>query len=226
MLNFTAESVLIRKSILLRWSWNRTMKQVQCRAGQPPGCRKFRMLSVVLLLTRGSLHCIVPNDEIMKFNKWSVVKFIFHRLVRYLCFPDLQGWSISHLPSAVRHGHEVEPQGATVTTTVDGKAELTGLIRDARCKSVDINNLCLARSEHWFKGVLQSWFLYSLRIFSDLRTVENFFGTDKISAMSLIPASVGAWGHFSQFSGLWGLDILEQGVTQRYPTPGDRKWWS
>ena len=62
---------------------NRTMKQVQCRAGQPPGCRKFRMLSVVLLLTRGSLHCIVPNDEIMKFNKWSVVKFIFHRLVRY-----------------------------------------------------------------------------------------------------------------------------------------------
>ena len=81
---------------------NRTMKQVQCRAGQPPSCRKFRMLSVVLLLTRGSLHCIVPNDEIMKFNKWSVVKFIFHRLVRYLCFPDLQGWSISHLPSAVR----------------------------------------------------------------------------------------------------------------------------
>ena len=29
------------------------------------------------------LHCIVPNDEIMKFNKWSVVKFIFQRLVRY-----------------------------------------------------------------------------------------------------------------------------------------------
>ena len=68
---------------------NRTMKQVQCRAEQPPGCRKFRMLSVVLLLTRGSLHCIVPNDEIMKFNKWSVVKFIFHRLVRYHCFPDV-----------------------------------------------------------------------------------------------------------------------------------------
>ena len=71
------------------------MKQVQGCAAQPPGCSssksKFRVLSVVLLLTRGSLHCIVPNDEIEKFNKWSVVKFIFHRLVRYLCFPDVQG---------------------------------------------------------------------------------------------------------------------------------------
>ena len=36
-----------------------------------------------LPLKRGSLHCIVPNYEIEKFNKWSVVKFIFHRLVRY-----------------------------------------------------------------------------------------------------------------------------------------------
>ena len=42
-----------------------------------------------LPLKRGSLHCIVPNYEIEKFNKWSVVKFIFHRLVRYHCFPDV-----------------------------------------------------------------------------------------------------------------------------------------
>ena len=55
-----------------------------------------------LPLKRGSLHCIVPNYEIEKFNKWSVVKFTFHRLVRYHCFPDV--WSyISHLPSAVRY---------------------------------------------------------------------------------------------------------------------------
>ena len=47
----------------------------------------------------------------------------------------------------------MEHQGATVTTTVDGKTELTGLIRDARCKSVDINSLCLARGEHWFKEI-------------------------------------------------------------------------
>ena len=38
---------------------------------------------IALPLKRGSLHCIVPNYEIEKFNKWSVVKFIFHRLVRY-----------------------------------------------------------------------------------------------------------------------------------------------
>ena len=58
---------------------------------------------IVLPLQRGSLHCIVPNYEIEKFNKWSVVKFIFHRLVRYHCFPDVWGRNISHLPSAVRY---------------------------------------------------------------------------------------------------------------------------
>ena len=58
--------------------------------------------SLALPHTRGSLHCNVPNYEIKKFNKWSVVKFIFHRLVRYHGFPDVRDRSISHLPSAVR----------------------------------------------------------------------------------------------------------------------------
>ena len=63
------------------------MAQVQCSAAQPLGYSRlknqFQRFLVVLPLKRGSLHCIVPNYEIEKFNKWSVVKFIFHRLVRY-----------------------------------------------------------------------------------------------------------------------------------------------